>query len=449
MAFNLTTIMTELGSLIYTTSETNTFRGTTLTNRITGIESTIAGNDPADAAAYFNLLAPAQASLTSFLTGIQSVAQNIIINAAGQIALQPDNTFPTAMKAIIAYMVANAQTVQRNTVGVSTSATGGNIGNSVIVGSVLSSLGVPLEYLFAESFVGTVTGDSQSGTATAFQEPINFVGQQAAASTIAFNYPAGSADITAINFVNALQNQAGRVANFLNNGSFETFATIPNLPDNWHLITGTAGTQTLQSSVAYDGTYCLQLVGGSTATSLFQAFGTDTTQKLSALSVYAFCCWLKVDVVPAAGVLTISLTDGTNTVTTDANSVNNAVTKTLDTLTTTYTPFFGVFRTSKAIPATGLRLQIALTTDLSAGSNLFIDRLALAPMIQLYPAGGAIAGFSGNVPSVIGDSYSFTFTNARNGLLQSGYDVLLAMRSNNLILPSVASSPTISDSLVS
>ena len=62
--------------------------------------------------------------------------------------------------------------------------------------------------------------------------------------------------------------------------------------------------------------------------------------------------------------------------------------------------------------------------------------------------GPGLAVFSANTPLVAGDTFTVAVSNSRNGLIQSGFDVLMPMRSNGLILPSAALSPTILDSLV-
>ena len=84
-----------------------------------------------------------------------------------------------------------------------------------------------------------------------------------------------------------------------------------------------------------------------------------------------------------------------------------------------------------------------------AGTNSLFARLghiiAIAQTINNY-RGVVIPGKIATL--VAGDTFTVAVSNSRNGLIQSGFDVLMPMRSNGLILPSAALSPTILDSLV-
>lgn len=171
MAINYATAFGKLGALIRDLQLVNTFRGTTMPARAVALEATLAATDPADATAYYNGLAGLQSGLTPYQANLQAVAQNVIIQAAAADSPQPDSTFPTAMKYVLAGMVSGSQTLQRNTVSVATAANGGNVGNPVVVATILGSNGLPLEYAFPEVLAGTCTADSQSGTGTVPRAP--------------------------------------------------------------------------------------------------------------------------------------------------------------------------------------------------------------------------------------------------------------------------------------
>ncbi len=83
------------------------------------------------------------------------------------------------------------------------------------------------------------------------------------------------------------------------------------------LVTG--GTWT--SSEQFRGSNCLKLTGtGGGVASIQQLFNNATTGNgtlLLPLTVYAIHCWLKVSAVPAAGVLEISLVDGSGSIVSD------------------------------------------------------------------------------------------------------------------------------------
>jgi hypothetical protein len=111
-----------------------------------------------------------------------------------------------------------------------------------------------------------------------------------------------------------------------------------------------------------------------------------------------------------------------------------------------YVPIGGTFRTPAVLPPS-LRVRVRLSTPLSSGSALYIDRVAMAEPTSLYPQGPAVAVFSGAPNVVRGDSWQLVVRNNGNGLLQSAADRLFGMRSLGLLLPS-AGNPSVPNSLV-
>jgi hypothetical protein len=442
-------IFTRLGYAAQIELSINQSRGTTVPALVNALAADLATNDPIDAAALEAALVTYQSGATGLLNQLKSLAINVVVNGVNTSIPQPNSTFLTAMQALISAMQAGNQSVQRCVVAATVAAGSANAGNPVIVASALNGSGLPQEDQFSEVIKGTCQADSQTGTAVSLREPVLFLGAAAVVDTLSYLYPAGSGCSTKITAVDALQNQAGGLGNLLNNGSFESFLTTPNLPDDWHAIVGTPGTQIFQStSQSYDGSTSLQITGdGSTAVAIYQGFGNDTTSKLLPLTQYAVVLWARVDVVPASGVLEIALTDGSNNVVADLNNVANLATHPVTALTTIWTPLTAVFRTSRALPISA-RIRIRTSTSVSSGSNLFLDRVAMASMSPLYLGGPSAAVFSANTPMVVGDSFTITTTNNRGGLIQTACDALLPMRANNLLVPSVVSSPTIPDSLV-
>ncbi len=443
-------LYTRLGYLIKSLVAENTNRGSTQPGFINALIADLSTNDQVDASTMTSALTGLQGASNGFLATCQQVAQNIVISAANNDSPLPSLQFTLAWPYVYNQMITASQTVQRNSISISSSAGGSNVGNNQIVVTDLNSNGLPSEYDYQETIAGTVIGDSQSGTATAFQEPIQFLGQAAAPNFTSYLYPAGSGSVNTINAVNALANNQGGAGNFLYNGSFESWLATPNVPDGFHVIVGVPGTSILKSTGQfYDGVASLQFVGdSSTLDSLYTAFGADTTNRLGISFAYAFNCWIRTDVVPAAGVFAVSLTDGSNAVINDNQGSPNTATKAVTGLTAnTWTPFSGVFRTNRIVPVSGVRLRIGLSVALTTGSNLYVDRFALAPMNSLYLGGPGVAVFSGNTASVRGDTYNVISVNSRNGVLTSGCDQLLPLKQNGFLIPSVASSPTIPDSL--
>ncbi len=214
------------------------------------------------------------------------------------------------------------------------------------------------------------------------------------------------------------------------------------------------------------GTYTpAQVTAGSAHSYVGKAveFDSDGSQlttiecpvELEPLKQYAFNSWMKADVVPAAGVLTIDLVDGIGgSVIADQAGTNNSFTAAATGLSTSFAARNGVFRTPKVLPPI-VYLRIRITTAVTNTSSVFIDHCALTEMTELYPDGPWAAIFSGaaaftkGASQVLGDSFTVTVTNDRAGEFQEWFDRNFDMRTKGLLLPSVTdTSETQADSLI-
>lgn len=166
---------------------------------------------------------------------------------------------------------------------------------------------------------------------------------------------------------------------------------------------------------------------------------------LSAETPYAFNGWFKVDSVPAAGVLTVDLYDG-SAVINDSQGTANSFTISAAGLTTSWAACNGVFRLPRVLPPV-VYLRIRISTAVSNTSSVYIDHCALSPMSELYTAGIYAALFSGNADFAAGDMFTISATNDRAGEFQTWFDRNFDMRAKRLLLPS-SGSETISDTLI-
>jgi hypothetical protein len=170
---------------------------------------------------------------------------------------------------------------------------------------------------------------------------------------------------------------------------------------------------------------------------------------LASLSQYAFCAFMKVDSVPAAGIMTIDLVDGIGgTVLADDEGNSNTLAVAATGLTTTFVAQTAVFRTPAAMPNQAY-LRIRISTAVTNTSSVFIDEVQLVPMTELYTDGPSVAVFDGSTAWLEDDIITFTITNDRAGLLHEWLDRLLALRENRQQFPvATDGSETITDSLV-
>lgn len=463
-------LFTRLGKIAALLKDLNVFASGTLPGDFSAIEtlyvtSGLTNPEPA-------LIAPLAAALTGSQQNIgsQALAGILTTLAAGTVnqmvyednPLNQNNNLSASLTEVIRQMTAASQSVNACTVTIATAALGTVTGNGVVVGTVNRPDGRKQENLLAETSRLVCAADAQTGGVAAGNEQFKWSGDFPESNALAFDWPLGSGASATLSATDATKNNSA--GNLLDNSDFETFTS--NTPNNWTITVGTAGTQVLQGSAgnSYTGAACLQLAGdGSTLTALTLAFAGTTTAgtpaKLTPDTIYAVNLALKVDAVPAAGVLEIALIDGTGppgAITNDDQGNANSFTVALTSATTNYVFYNGVFRTPRVNPATGYKLRLRLSTALTSGKNAFIDHLAMTAPTKLYAGGPYLAVFSGSVAFIAGsnapDTFTVTTTNNRAGssnnlTWQTFFDRMFNMRSLGLLLPS-SGSPTISDSLL-
>jgi hypothetical protein len=363
---------------------------------------------------------------------------------------------PAAVQELIRQMVVAAESVATCMTSVTPAVLGSMVGTGAIVMSKYRGDGLIRQNVIAEVAGVVCEVDSYSGGATAGQEQFRFTGAAQGDNRLSYDWPQGSGasfPFLAINAAAAPDNNG----NLLTNSDFETY-TVANTPDNWVIEAGTAGTQILKdTSAPYYGAANVRFVGNATGAAISQTFsdttgltGTTTTPLPEVNLALSF--WGKITTAPAAGVLTIQLTDASNTVINDTQGTPNTYTLTLSTAATSWTNYTANFRFPRAV-VSGCKLRVRLSTPLSVGSTLDLDHLSLATMETPYPGGPSVAVFGGAVPFARGDTWTATVANNRAGASYlatwNGFmDRLFELRDNGLQLP-YSGSPTQADSLIS
>lgn len=325
-------------------------------------------------------------------------------------------------------------------------------GNGVMTVSAKRPLdGLTLENSFAENILFVCNSDSYSGTAEAGNEGFTLSGT-GSAGVFEFNWPLGSNATGSLNAIDGdSDNSAG---NILTNSGFTDWTG--NNPDNFTLVVGTAGTNiSKEDTLVYDTAYALKITGdgSSTQTELQQEFDSSdgTTGTLSPLTQYSCNLFLRRDgTAPGAGILQVALVDGNDSVVQDENGVANSFTVDLTSLTVVYTAYNGVFRTPSIMPDS-VRLRLKLTTALTSGRSVYLDKASLGVMTQLYPGGPFFAVHAGSVPFEVGDYGYCAIANGRGsgGTLDTWQTLLYRFFGDaDLLFPSSAS-PNVSDALIS
>jgi len=372
--------------------------------------------------------------------------------------LTSSNT-PASLAEIIRQMKVAGATVLAQTITATPtlfSADVRNIGNGAVVASVRRpSDGVVLENAFAETLLFTCTDDSYDGNATAGQEPFIATGTGSQGDLFAFNWPLGSNARANVTVIDGTKNNSAN--NLLTNSGFDTFSG--NVPSNWELTLGTAGTNVSQETgLVFGSGSALKLTGdgSGTLTTLRQKFNDSsvgTAGAFDALTQGGFNIWLRRDgVVAGAGQLTVELVDASGAVVKDAAGNNNAFTIDLTALTTQYAAYSGAFRTPLVMPS-ALYLNLRLSVALTNGRSVYLDRGGLGLMTQVGIGEPYVAVFGGSVPFAAGDYATAVITNSRGaaGSLSTfqtlWWQLFADARANELLLPSSAT-PSIPDTLI-
>lgn len=448
-----------VGAVISADIETDFANGTALYNVIDGIQ-----------AAYASF----QGSQAAFLSYIQGLAVSTLRHMATLDQSGNLNTLMTleaSLRLLVTQMVNASASVKANVpaLGAQTSV-GSPVGTPTIIGTIKDGTGKysGKEYAVPETVTFLCTKDALSLGGTADQEEFTVSGQPAQANLLSWDWPKGSGGRIKLTLTDPeFDNSGGTV---LQNGSLDTWTTAASPPDNWTALAGTANTDYAKDTGStFTGTgACLKLIGASAApASLAQTFAATPSTAVGAGGSpfdlranpdvnFAFCMQLKCDVVPIAGVITVDLIDGSNTVVADSAGTNNSFTVTLSGASTSYVAKTGVFRIPANAP-TVAKVRIRVSTAITTGTNVFIDDVSLTEMAELYAGGPEFAAVRGATKPLKNDQYTMTMTISAAGAFQRGFQKLFGLpkpagadANFNYVLPSKADgSETCADSLVS
>jgi hypothetical protein len=407
---------------------------------------------------YLGVLSGTGGSVTGTLQSVASAYLNRLVyrdNPRFGQSLSSSNTTASLGELVRQMEVAGA-TVRKHTVAGSVTDFTGDGDGKLVVSVKRPVDGLTLENLFAETLTVVCSTDSYLGGATAGNETLTVLAPGGPGDPFAFDWPQGSGASATLEAVDGSQdNSAG---NLLTNSGFESFTS--DVPDNWVLEAGTASTNVAdENSIVYDpedAGSSLRLIGdGSTLTTLYQVFGDSdgTSADLAALTQYSVCLWLARDgVAPAAGVMVVELVDGDGAIVKDEAGVDNSFEIDLTALSTGFAPSTGAFRTPLKMPDE-LRVRLRMTTALTTGRSVYVDRMSMAEMVQLYASGPFVACHSGKSPFVTGDLAQIVLTNSRGagGSLDT-FQTLVArlfpdVVANEIQLPS-SDAPTVDDGLI-
>lgn len=462
-------VFNQLGNTGYLLNQCRTYQGNlqnSLTNLSNGSLTQYAAMSQVQAligSNYINQVNSPGSTLGGLLQNVATQALNAQIFASNpriSQTLQSLNIVASLQELIRQMKVAGATVLQMSvSATVPTGSNGGNFtgtGNGIINYSLRRpSDGLLLENIFPELLQFVCTQDSYTGGASAGNEGFIITGQGSETNVFAYDWPLGSNCQLTLNAINGDSSNAN--GNILTNSGFTTASSgNTNFPANWVLTTGTPGTNIfLNSGIIYTSGNSLQFLGdGSTLININQPFNNSTTGTggiLSPLAQYSLNLFMRRGGTSvSAGILTVDLVDQNNNVIQDQNGVANTVSFNLNTLSTNWTAYQGVFRTPQVLP-TNQFLRMRLTTAINSGASCYIDKSSLGFFSQAYTSGPWLAVHSGNINFVASDYSSISISNAFAGggnqtTFQCLMNKLFSMQSNDLLLPSSAGGPTLVDS---
>lgn len=421
-------LFTRLGKLVKYIHAWIAYQGTTLMGSGSGADEILDQfNDRRD------LVGGVQGNFEGFASAMEGWESQLKRVADGVLAdLQSELNSPSAAPATILpllaqRMIADGQTLDASTVSASLSSTATtNVGNGVLLLSVLGPDGQPDQRIFSETLTVRCS-DDRFGGASAGQERLRITGFPAQRVTSYRTQGSGSYE--------GLTVSAG--ANLLANGDFETFTTA-NTPDNWTLGTGAVAGSTVlaESTLLHAATSTAALRLASNATTSAMTVSQSLSDAVHVYRRYAAGVWLRKNgTVNAGSTLQIAI-KGTGFTTVNLFNADPS------TLTTAYALHSAWFGTAEQIPS-DLRMEIAWTNATASGATgqVLIDDAAVVAGVSFSYVYYAI--FRGSVDLVVGDEWTVTTTNDEAGVFQSFFG-----RFYDAQLPSVTNgSETIADSL--
>ncbi len=356
----------------------------------------------------------AQSGAVQLCESLKAAAQTILIEQMDESDQLPEKTVEEALRVLVEQMITASEDVAANTVSATVTDSASD-GDGTIICSVLDGRGRTLENVLAEDVLCQRDETAQQFLCR---------GEAAADSKLAVNWPLGSGCNVTIDVTDAGDET------IVLNGDFEAF-TVANTPDDWSIITGAAGTQILSELTnKLAGDKSLEFVGHATGAHIRQ----DVTARVESRTPYAVNLFYKLDVDPAAGVLTVDLYDGSNVINDDTGTANTVTISLPGVNDTNWHALSAFFRLPEPLPA-AVYIRLRLSTALSVGSSVFIDQFAMVEADRLYDGGPYVAAFVGGTAFSQDDAFSIAIANNRSSKYQEAFDVFFDTMESDVRLP--------------
>lgn len=343
-----------------------------------------------------------QGDADAMLMALRDAAETTVIQMVHADDPLPSMDVETALKRLALQMSGASETLDANEPSASvTAATNDGIAKVII--SFVGPTGKTRECVYDEDIVFECTSSSSAVLAS-----LTIKGEASAASNgMSVFWPDGSTCDLTTTLINP------ELDGVLDNGGFETWSASTT-PGTWTVV---SGTWTQESTTKHLGSYGAKVTGdGATLHQIKQ----DVTASVFSQTVYAWSLALRVSSVPAAGVITVDLHDGTSVINDDAgNAQSQTISLTSGVSTSAWTTFGGAFRLPSPKPSS-VFYRIRFSTALSNTVVCYLDSAMFGKaMTELYEGGPYAAVVATSSQLGIGDRWTVDVTNDYRGALQT------------------------------
>lgn len=449
MAINTTRLSTRLGHLFASLNEVNTYRGTTLTARVTTLEGDYASVNTSLGADLNNQLASGVSAMDTWVAYLNSFVSNVIVAEVVNDKPIPNTDITSCLLEWKRQMLIAADSFNASpcTLGAVT-AIGSPSSNTQWLTTAKDGTGVVQDLIVPDRYLLTISTDDQRG-GTSYAEGYTVVGKALDSSLTAYTYPTGQGINTNKTIIDPAKDALALNADFDN-------WSVSNVPDDWTIVSpAAAGVNVFRvADDARTGATAFSLRVLSTASGTVKLRQSVTLKPNTVYGVH----WKQSPVSNGSATaancsVTLRLVDGTGTVINDDSSTANSKAGSTHAVVTAGSGwnqgYTGVFITPTTLPSTGTLLEIEQSAD-AAGCDDHIDHVCLIELSPLYSGGLYLEGFSGLTRAAQGDAWTQTTTLTTSTIptyMIRELDRFLNLKSLGIRMPT-SGSPTQADALI-
>lgn len=393
------------------------------------------------------------------LRELREDARNFIIKTidANSAGARPILTLREAITELAAQMELDSATIEKTTFTIGApSYGGGNVGDSIAVLSAecreiiggrvnFASKLVDWPHIRPETVRMQCVSDARGNAVRPGSEVWRVQGQRAYPFPD-YRFPGGSGLDYEIAATSAdVDGGDGPTMNILTHSDMESVSS--NVPVNWSLTAGSAGTHWVSSASAKRrGTLGMQMVGdGATSISIRQQLGiqTGTLGRLKPDTIYLLSFFVKDGAAaPGSGTVTLRLYDGSSTIGSMTVSASAA------SVGASWYHAYAVVQSPINIPTT-VYAQLYASTAIENAKDFYVDDVTISELHRPAPGCWGLNIIAGATDTRLGDTATVAVSYNASGDWQLAIDELFDLYGMGLALPSAtAGAETIADSLI-